>query len=93
MADHPRTLEEIIADMDPAERARLERRRSGDGELVPDINDRKPWSEMDISDLTSHILNGADLEETARFLCRSGTPDEVARKATELGLQFRPKQK
>jgi hypothetical protein len=60
--------------------------------LPPDINDGKAWSEMDISDLTSHILYGADLDETTTFLCRSGTPDEVARKAAELGLQFRPKQ-
>ena len=88
MADHPRTLEEILADMDPAERARLERRRSGDGELMPDINDSKPWSEMDIADLTSHILYGADLEQTATFLCRAGTPDDVARKAAELGLKW-----
>ena len=56
---------------------------------MPDINDGKPWSEMDVADLTSHILSGAGLDETASFLCRSGTPDEVARKAAELGLKWR----
>jgi hypothetical protein len=59
----------------------------------PDINDNKPWSEMDIADLTSHVLDGNDLAETARFLCRSGTPDDVARKATELGLKWQQKPK
>ena len=85
MADHPRTLEEIFADMSPAERARLDKFDAN--RTSPDINDNKPWSEMDISDLTSHIVHGADLVETARFFCRSGTPDDVARKAAELGLR------
>jgi hypothetical protein len=89
MVDDPRTLEEVTADMSPAERERLERQRSGNGELMPDINDGQPWSEMDIADLTSHILCGADLDETASFLCRSGTPDDVGRKAAELGLEWR----
>ena len=55
----------------------------------PAPNDDKPWSIMDIVDLTNHIAHGADLEETASFLCRSGNPCEVARKAAELGLKWK----
>jgi hypothetical protein len=39
---------------------------------IQDINDGKPWSEMDLFDL--------------RNLCRSGTVEEVKLKAEELGL-------
>jgi hypothetical protein len=53
-----------------------------------DINDNKEWSETDIADLKNHIAHGASLEETAEFLCRSGTSFEVAAKAKELGLTW-----
>jgi hypothetical protein len=54
-----------------------------------DINDDKPWSEMDIADLKNHVARGAGPEETATFLCRSGAPLQVAQKAKELGLKWR----
>src|SRR5215470_14120131 len=54
----------------------------------PDANDGKPWSEMDIADLQNHVRQGFTLSETAAFLCRAGTMDDVARKASELGLTF-----
>jgi len=54
----------------------------------PDANDGKPWSKMDIADLQNHVRQGFTLSETAAFLCRAGTMDEVARKASELGLTF-----
>ena len=54
-----------------------------------DINDDEPWSETDIADLKNHVAQGASLEETATFLCRSGTPFEIARKAKELGLTWK----
>jgi hypothetical protein len=41
---------------------------------------------MDIFDLTNHLRTGASIEETAKFLCRSGTVDAVRRKAEQLGL-------
>jgi hypothetical protein len=49
-----------------------------------DANSGKPWSEMDISDLTYEIARGRTMAETASFLCRE--EDEVRRKATQLGL-------
>jgi hypothetical protein len=51
-----------------------------------DVNDRKRWSKMDIFDLTNHLRHGASIEETAKFLCRSGTVDAVRRKTEQLGL-------
>ena len=54
-----------------------------------DLNDGEPWSEEDIRDLENHVRQGASLEETAEFLCRSGTVEAVAEKARELGLRFR----
>ena len=51
-----------------------------------DVNDGEPWSEEDIRDLENHVRHGASLEETAEFLCRSGTVEAVAEKAKELGL-------
>jgi hypothetical protein len=54
----------------------------------PDIYDGVPWTEMAIEDLKGHVAHGATLEETAAFLCRSGTPMDVAAKAKELGLKW-----
>jgi hypothetical protein len=55
---------------------------------LPDINDGAPWSASDLEDLKGHVAHGASLEETAAFLCRAGTPFEVAAKARELGLKW-----
>jgi hypothetical protein len=52
-----------------------------------DANSGEPWSEMDISDLTSEIAHGRTMAETASFLCRD--EDEVREKAKELGLVVR----
>jgi hypothetical protein len=49
-----------------------------------DANSGEPWSEMDISDLTSEIAYGRAVVETAGFLCRD--EDEVRQKVMELGL-------
>jgi hypothetical protein len=46
------------------------------------------WSASDLEDLKGHVAHGASLEETAAFLCRAGTPFEVAAKAKELGLKW-----
>jgi hypothetical protein len=37
------------------------------------------------------IEGGASIEDAAEFLCRSGSIDDVARKARELGLKPKPK--
>jgi hypothetical protein len=55
---------------------------------LPDIYDGAPWSASDLEDLKGHVAHGASLEETAAFLCRAGTPFEVAAKAKELGLKW-----
>jgi hypothetical protein len=55
-----------------------------------DIYDGEPWSEMDIEDLKGAVAYGRSLEETSEFLCRSGTPFDVAAKAKELGLTWQP---
>ena len=55
---------------------------------LPDIYDDAPWTEMAIEDLKNHVAHGASLEETASFLCRAGTPMDVAVKAKALGLKW-----
>jgi hypothetical protein len=37
------------------------------------------------------VAYGRSLEETAEFLCRSGTPFDVAARAKELGLTWQPR--
>ena len=54
-----------------------------------DIYDGEPWTDMDIDDLIAAIRHGDTIEETAQFLCRSGTLKDVRRKAEELGLKYR----
>jgi hypothetical protein len=75
----------------PEERARLER---GEGlhynePMKNDANDGKHWSEMDVRSLMASLRCGDTIEETAERLCRSGTVDEVRRKAEELGLRYK----
>jgi hypothetical protein len=55
---------------------------------MPDINDGKPWSETDDEDLRASVAVGDTLPNTAMFLCRSGTPFEVAERAKKLGLKW-----
>jgi hypothetical protein len=54
-----------------------------------DTNDRKPWSEMDKFDLRAAVESGNTPEEAAGFLCRSGTVEEVKRRADAMGLKWR----
>jgi hypothetical protein len=51
-----------------------------------DLYDGEPWTDMDVEDLVAALRHGDTIEDTAQFLCRSGTVDEVRRKAEELGL-------
>ena len=53
-----------------------------------DLNDFKDWSVMDIADLRNHAEFGASLKETASFLRRAGSLEDVTQKAKELGLRF-----
>ena len=52
-----------------------------------DIYDHEPWTEMDLRDLTAALRSGDTIEDAAQHLCRSGTVDDVRRKAEELGLK------
>ena len=54
-----------------------------------DIYDGAPWSEMALQDLRDALAHGDTIEEAAVLLCRSGTIDDVRRKADELGLRYR----
>lgn len=54
-----------------------------------DIYDGADWTEMDIEDLKASLEHGTTVDEAAEFLCRSGTIDEVERKARELNLPIR----
>ncbi len=54
--------------------------------LATDINDGKPWSDMDDDDLRSEVAAGELVERAATFLCR--TSDEVAIRAAALGLRW-----
>jgi hypothetical protein len=56
-----------------------------------DIYDGANWTEMDVDDLKAAIEGGASIEDAAEFLCRSGSIDDVACKARELGLKPKPK--
>ena len=58
-------------------------------DALHDIYDGAPWTETDITDLRNHAARGRSLQETAEFLCRSGSLYDVAEKAKELGLRWR----
>jgi hypothetical protein len=38
---------------------------------IQDVNDGKPWSEMDLFDLRNSLAYGRSIEEVAGFLCRA----------------------
>jgi hypothetical protein len=40
---------------------------------IQDVNDGKPWSEMDLFDLRNSLAYGRSIEEVADFLCRSSS--------------------
>ena len=50
-----------------------------------DTNDGKEWSQMDLDDLQNALARGGLIEDAAIFLCRTGTLDEVQKKAEEMG--------
>src|SRR5262245_44017490 len=54
-----------------------------------DIYDGEPWTNMDVDDLIAALRHGDTIQDAARFLCRSGTVDQVRRKAEELGLRYK----
>jgi hypothetical protein len=51
-----------------------------------DVYDGKPWTEMDVQDLTAAFTSGSTIEDAAQHLYRSGRVDDVQRKADQLGL-------
>jgi hypothetical protein len=50
----------------------------------PNLNEGKPWSEMDLVDLRNALAHGRSVEDIADFLCRS--EQEVREKIAELDL-------
>jgi len=58
---------------------------------MKDTYDGSPWTEMDVEDLTAALKSGSTIEDAAQHLCRSGTVDDVRRKAEELGLIYKTK--
>jgi hypothetical protein len=48
----------------------------------PNLNEGKPWSEMDLFDLKNSLARGTPVAEIADFLCRS--EKEVREKIAEL---------
>jgi hypothetical protein len=56
---------------------------------MKDFYDGEPWTEMDLRDLTAALHSGDTIEDAAQDLCRSGTVEDVRRKAEELGLLAR----
>jgi hypothetical protein len=56
--------------------------------LKTDLYDGAPWSDGDIEDLKAGIERGRSVEDIASLLCRSGSADEIRRKAAELGLEL-----
>jgi hypothetical protein len=57
--------------------------------MKSDANDGKHWSEKDVRNLMASLRCGDTIEEAAERLCRSGTVDDVRRKAEELGLKYK----
>jgi len=53
---------------------------------MTDYDDGEPWTEVDVRDLKLSLQDDNTIEEAAIFLRRSGTVDDVRRKAEELGL-------
>ena len=49
---------------------------------MPNINSGRPWSEMDLADLTDCLKLGESTEQIADFLCRDAK--EVEAKVAEL---------
>jgi hypothetical protein len=60
--------------------------KNGDWRRAIDAGD--PWSEMALWDLKNELEHGSTIAQAAVFLCRSGTIDDVRRKADELGLKY-----
>ena len=58
-----------------------------------DANDGTDWTAEDLWDLKNSLAHGSTIEDVTELLCRQGEPEEVRRKADELGLQYtsRPK--
>jgi hypothetical protein len=53
----------------------------------PNLNEGKPWSEMDLVDLRNSLAFGRSVADIADFLCRS--EQEVHNKIAELGWAHR----
>ena len=62
--------------------------QGGRAEAMKDANDGRTWTEMDVRQLMACLKGGDTIEDTAKHLCRSGTINDVQRKAQQLGLKY-----
>lgn len=56
--------------------------------MLADKNDGRPWSADDLEDLKRSIEAGSTLAETAIFLGRAGTLEDVLKTAAAHGWTF-----
>jgi hypothetical protein len=54
--------------------------------MTRNVNDGRPWSQLDLRELRHALAWGESIQEAAHLLGRSGTLSEVKLKAKELGL-------
>ena len=80
----PEDLKESYLEM----AAEFEQLARGPSRMKIDVYDGEPWTEMDIEDLTAALKHGSTIEDAAKHLCRTGTVNDVRRKAEELGLKY-----
>jgi hypothetical protein len=52
-----------------------------------DIYDGAPWTEEDVAEIQNAVARGSTIEDIAELICRSGSIEDVERKAKELGLK------
>jgi hypothetical protein len=54
-----------------------------------DACDGEPWTEIEVRHLRVCLNSGDTIEQAAAFLYRSGTVEDVRRKAEERGLSYK----
>ena len=57
--------------------------------MTIDMNDGKDWTPDDLAELKDALENGESIEEAAAYLRRSGSLDDVSRKAEAIASATR----
>jgi len=63
-------------------------RQCGRVKAMKDANDGKAWTETEVRQLMACLKWGDTIEDIAKHLSRSGTINDVRRKAEQLGLKY-----